>query len=71
MLQGIYHVHDLHELLIKRYPEIEVENTFDFINGKRVNLDCDYDEVLISHEGKCVAIYAKENNYYVSKRGLF
>ena len=71
VLQGIYHVHDLHELLIKRYPEIEVENTFDFINGKRVKLDCNYDEVLISHEGKCVAIYAKENNYYVSKRGLF
>ncbi|MGM9957755.1 MAG: tRNA pseudouridine(55) synthase TruB [Erysipelotrichaceae bacterium] len=71
VLHGIYHVHDLHELLIKRYPEIEVENTFDFINGKRVKLDCNYDEVLISHEGKCVAIYAKENNYYVSKRGLF
>ena len=71
VLQGIYRVHNLHELLIKRYPEIEVENTFDFINGKRVKLDCNYDEVLISHEGKCIAIYAKENNYYVSKRGLF
>lgn len=71
VLEGKYHIHDLHELLIKRYPEIEVENTFDFVNGKKVKLDCTYDEVLISHQGKCVAIYKKEKNYYVCKRGLF
>ena len=58
----------LFDLVSQNYPQ---KDTFDFINGKRVKLDCDYDEVLISHEGKCVAIYAKENNYYVSKRGLF
>lgn len=71
VLKGQYKCQNLYDLLIKRYKEYPVDNPKDVINGKRLYLNTDEKELLLTYNKQCLAIYVKEKNYYVSKRGLF
>lgn len=71
VLNGRYTCQNLYDLLIKRYKEYPVNDPKDVLNGKRLYLKANDNELLITYNKKCLAIYVKEKNYYVSKRGLF
>ena len=71
VLNGHYTCQNLYDLLIKRYKEYPVNDPKDVLNGKRLYLKANDNELLITYNKKCLAIYVKEKNYYVSKRGLF
>lgn len=69
--KGNYHPHDVFDLLSSRYKMIDYPNEADILNGKKISLDCDDEMVFITHEGKSLAIYEKENGIYRSVRGLW
>ena len=71
VLKGRYTCQNLYDLLIKRYKEYVVSDPKDILNGKRLYLKSNENELLITYNKQCLAIYVKEKNYYVSKRGLF
>lgn len=71
VLNGHYTCQNLYDLLIKRYKEYPVNDPKDVLNGKRLYIKANENELLITYNKKCLAIYVKEKNYYVSKRGLF
>ena len=71
VLEGRYTCQNLYDLLIKRYKEYVVSDPKDVLNGKRLYLKSNENELLITYNKQCLAIYVKEKNYYVSKRGLF
>ena len=71
VLEGRYTCQNLYDLLIKRYKEYVVSDPKDILNGKRLYLKSNENELLITYNKQCLAIYVKEKNYYVSKRGLF
>lgn len=71
VLNGDYRIHDVYELLSKKYECIEYENIDDIYNGKRIHLESDNNRVLITHNNKAIAIYEKEYDIYKSIRGLW
>lgn len=71
VLKGNYHKHDLLDILAKRYKVIDYANEKDILNGKRIKLDCEEEMVVITHNGKLLAMYGKDNDVYRSIRGLW
>ena len=71
VLNGHYELHDLYELLSLRYKSIEVEDDKKIKDGKPIKLNCDEEEVLISHNKEVLAIYKKDKDVYRCLRGLF
>ena len=72
VLNGNYYLTDPITLLRKRYFEVVVEDPKPYIDGKRVSIISDEDQVLITSGNEAIAIYERElGDTYRSKRGLF
>lgn len=72
VLKGNFHIHNLYDVLSKRYKVYETNKPEDIKNGKPLNIEFNDNELLvIDNEKNCLAIYRKENNIFRSVRGLF
>lgn len=57
---------------LKHLQWIEVDDALPFIQGKKIELDCDKEQVLIVNKNQPIAIYRKmEGNLYRSERGIW
>lgn len=72
VLKNNYQLKNPLDILEKKYPLIEIENYKDVSNGKKINLDCKEDEVVLVSKGALLAIYSRESgNIFKCERGLF
>lgn len=71
VIDGNYHERNLYDLLSNRYEVIEYNNEKDILNGKRIKINSNKDEVLIVNEGKVLSIYKRDGLEYKCVRGLF
>lgn len=64
--------YSIEEILSQYYTLVEYPKIDDVKNGKRIQLNHTEPIVMITHQGKIIAAYEKENeNTYKSKRGLW
>lgn len=69
--KGNYQLYTMYEMLA-HYPSYEYANIEDIKNGKKVRIDSEYDELLITHEKEVVAIYSRHHaNIFSCSRGLW
>ena len=68
---GRFEAHDLLDLLSNRYKTYEIEKVEDIKNGKRIKIDCDDEYVVLTDNGKLLAVYKKDGEEYRSARGLW
>lgn len=72
VLSGKYQIHDLYEVLKKRYYVYKTLDTKAIMDGKPLKLDINKEEILVvDSDDKCLAIYRKEGHLFRSVRGLF
>ena len=71
ILSGNYYLHNIKELLEKRYPLVEYENIEDIKNAKKLKLDCTYERILICDKDEALAIYERNGDIYKMVRGLW
>lgn len=71
VIDGKYHERNLYDLLSKRYEVIKYDNEKDILDGKRIKIDSNNDEVLIVNQGKVLSIYKRDGLEYKCVRGLF
>lgn len=68
---GNYTLHSLMEMFAG-YTQIAYEPIVDVFNGKKIKLQCDADEVMITHNQEIVAVYQRvKNDLYRCARGLW
>ena len=68
---GNFKLHSLMEIF-DGYTKIAYEPIQDVFNGKKIKLQCDDDEVMITHNAEIVAVYQRiEKNLYRCARGLW
>lgn len=67
---GKYQIHDLFDVLSRRYKCYEYEKIEDVVNGKRIKIDSNEDMLLIINNGKLYAMYKKDGSEYKCCRGL-
>lgn len=70
------HLNDIkpYDVINNRYPKINVSDKMvnDIKNGKRINVKCDDDMIILVNNDTILAAYEKAgNNVYKCKRGLF
>lgn len=69
--EGNYILHPVTEVL-SHYKEIEITDTKDVVNGRKLLLDCTEDEVLITCQKEALAIYRREHGHvFGCVRGLW
>ena len=71
ILEGNYHLHDLYDLLSKRYEVFEDFDEKDVLNGKKLVIESDQPRLLMSKNHEALAIYEKDGDLYRSLRGLW
>jgi len=69
--EGNYQLHNLKNLLIKRYPGFEVEDEKAIRSGKEFKADCEAERIFLYKGEEALAIYEKERDIYRCVRGLF
>lgn len=58
--------------VLTHIPSIELENIDPILQGKRISLPCDYEQVCITYDGQPIAIYNYvADHVYAPKRGLW
>lgn len=68
---GNFKLHTFMEMFAG-YTQIAYEPIQDVFNGKKIKLQCDADEVMITHDQEIVAVYQRvENDVYRCARGLW
>lgn len=68
---GDYQIHTIEEVL-DGYPFVAYEPILDVYQGKKIHMNCDEDEVVISENGKAVAVYGRDHgDVFRSLRGLW
>ena len=68
---GNFKLHTLMDMFAG-YTQIAYEPIQDVFNGKKIKLQCDADEVMITHNQEIVAVYQRvENDVYRCARGLW
>lgn len=70
IVNGNFHVHELYEVLSKKYYVYNTDSIKDVINGKPLILDLNEETILFVSNKKCLAIYRKEKDRYTCVRGL-
>lgn len=69
--EGNYILHPVKEVL-SHYKEIKISDTKDVVNGRKVHLNCEADEVLLTHQEEALAIYRREHgDVFGCIRGLW
>ncbi len=71
ILEGNYHLHDLYDLLSKRYEVFEDFDEKDVLNGKKLLIESDQPRLLMAKNHEALAIYEKDGDLYRSLRGLW
>ena len=71
ILEGNYHLHDLYDLLSKRYEVFEDFDEKDVLNGKKLLIESDQPRLLMARNHEALAIYEKDGDLYRSLRGLW
>ena len=71
ILEGNYHLHDLYDLLSKRYEVFEDFDEKDVLNGKKLLIKSDQPRLLMAKNHEALAIYEKDGDLYRSLRGLW
>ena len=71
ILEGNYHLHDLYDLLSKRYEIFEDFDEKDVLNGKKLLIESDQSRLLMAKNHEALAIYEKDGDLYRSLRGLW
>ena len=71
ILEGNYHLHDLYDLLSKRYEVFEDFDEKDVLNGKKLLIESDQPRLLMTKNHEALAIYEKDGDLYRSLRGLW
>ena len=71
ILEGNYHLHDLYDLLSKRYEVFEDFDEKDVLNGKKLLIESDQPRLLMAKNHEALAIYEKDGDLYSSLRGLW
>ena len=71
ILEGNYHLHDLYDLLSKRYEVFEDFDEKDVLNGKKLVIESDQPRLLMAKNHEALAIYEKDGDLYSSLRGLW
>ena len=71
ILEGNYHLHDLYDLLSKRYEVFEDFDERDVLNGKKLLIESDQPRLLMAKNHEALAIYEKDGDLYRSLRGLW
>ena len=71
ILEGNYHLHDLYDLLSKRYKAFEDFDEKDVLNGKKLLIESDQPRLLMAKNHEALAIYEKDGDLYRSLRGLW
>ena len=71
ILEGNYHLHDLYDLLSKRYEVFEDFDEKDVLNGKKLVIESDHPRLLMAKNHEALAIYEKDGDLYRSLRGLW
>ena len=71
ILEGNYHLHDLYDLLSKRYEVFEDFDEKDVLNGKKLVIESDQPRLLMAKNHEALAIYEKDGDLYRSLRGLW
>ncbi|MBQ9158217.1 MAG: tRNA pseudouridine(55) synthase TruB [Erysipelotrichaceae bacterium] len=71
ILEGNYHLHDLYDLLSKRYEVFEDFDEMDVLNGKKLLIESDQPRLLMAKNHEVLAIYEKDGDLYRSLRGLW
>ncbi|MBQ3994955.1 MAG: tRNA pseudouridine(55) synthase TruB [Erysipelotrichaceae bacterium] len=71
ILEGNYHLHDLYDLLSKRYEVFEDFDEKDVLNGKKLLIESDQSRLLMAKNHEALAIYEKDGDLYRSLRGLW
>ena len=71
ILEGNYHLHDLYDLLSKRYEVFEDFDEKDVLNGKKLLIESDQPRLLMVKNHEALAIYEKDGDLYRSLRGLW
>ena len=71
ILEGNYHLHDLYDLLSKRYEVFEDFDEKDVLNGKKLVIESDQPRLLMTKNHEALAIYEKDGDLYRSLRGLW
>ena len=59
------------KMLLDHYPMIEMDDITEVMQGKPLDLPCTEEAVCLLHKDQPVAIYQKNGDRYVSKRGLW
>lgn len=68
---GNYQLHSIYDML-SHYPMVEYTPIDDIKNGKKVRIDSENDELVITHENEVIAIYQRHhNNVFSCIRGLW
>lgn len=68
---GNYRLHTIEEVL-DGYRFVPYTPILDVYQGKKIRLDCEKDRVVISDEGKAIAVYTRDHeNVFRSSRGLW
>ena len=71
ILEGNYHLHDLYDLISKRYEVFEDFDEKDVLNGKKLLIESDQSRLLMAKNHEALAIYEKDGDLYRSLRGLW
>ncbi|MBR5341089.1 MAG: tRNA pseudouridine(55) synthase TruB [Erysipelotrichaceae bacterium] len=69
--KGNYKLHEIGDLLIKRYKTVEYPERNDILNGKKLKLNSDEKTVLVTNNDEVLAVYEKDGDIYRSLRGLW
>lgn len=70
VLNGEYRTHDLYDILSRKYHSYEVEDRKAIIDGKRIKIDSNETNLLITHNNQLLAMYTKDGSEYKCVRGL-
>lgn len=58
--------------VLNHYPQVELDDPKDILNGKHLRFDLPYDEVLFTHDKEALAIYKRHHgNVFACERGLW
>ncbi len=71
ILECNYHLHDLYDLISKRYEVFEDFDEKDVLNGKKLLIESDQPRLLMAKNHEALAIYEKDGDLYRSLRGLW
>ena len=69
--EGNFTLHSLSEVL-SHFEMVEAADPADIFNGKQIHVNCDAEQIAVTHKGEVLAIYEYvENDIYRCVRGLW